>query len=160
MDSANTIGRPQGTKNGSRSFIPLTVCHSWLRNPQTPSHWRRDVVSPSLPEDKTCKRVVEKSPVLAIEKIQDAQICWQSDGYGVLGPQGCTVGGFRGKKSQQSSVIFCNPRTVTSSHSTTTPCTAHNRCCFCRITHGHTPRLYHKSCSASGGQSWNSRHTA
>jgi hypothetical protein len=45
---------------------------------------------------------VEKSPVLAIEKIQDAQICWQSDGYGVLETQGCTVGGFRGKKPQQS----------------------------------------------------------
>ena len=100
------------------------------------------MVSPSLPQDKTCKNVAEKSPVLASEKIQDAQICWHSDDYGVLGPQGCAVGGFHGKNhNNQSSVILCNPRTVTSSHSTTTPCTAHNRCRFCRITHGHTSRL-------------------
>jgi hypothetical protein len=62
--------------------------------------------------------------------------------------------------NNQSSVILWNPRTVTRNHSTTTPSTAHNRCCFCGITHGHTSRLYHKSCSASGGQSWNIRHTA
>ena len=72
-------------------------------------------------------------------------MCWQSDGYGVLRRQGCTVGGFHGKNhNNQSSVTLCKPRTVTSSHSTTTPCTAHNRCCcFCRLTHGHTSRLYH-----------------
>jgi hypothetical protein len=40
------------------------------------------------------------------EKIQD----WQSDGYIVLGPQGCTVGGFHGKEhNNQCSVILCNP---------------------------------------------------
>jgi hypothetical protein len=35
--------------------------------------------------------------VPTIGKIQVGQVSWQSDGYGVLGPQGCALGGFRGK---------------------------------------------------------------
>ena len=53
---------------------------------------------------------MKKSPVLAIEKIQDAQICWQSNGYGVLGPQGCAVGGFHKKKNTHTTmkaVSYC-----------------------------------------------------
>jgi hypothetical protein len=50
-------------------------------------------------------------------KIQDGQIGWQIDGYGVLGPQRCTVGGVYGKThNNQCSVILCNTRTFKNSH--------------------------------------------
>jgi hypothetical protein len=60
---------------------------------------------------------METSWVPVIEKIQDGQIYWQSDGYDVLGLQGCTVGGFHRKgHNNHCSVILFNPRMVMSSH--------------------------------------------
>jgi hypothetical protein len=44
-----------------------------------------------------------------IEKIQDGQIGWQSDGYGVLGPQGCTVGGFHGNGHNNQCSLILQP---------------------------------------------------
>jgi hypothetical protein len=72
---------------------------------------------PSLHRDKLCKLGVETSQAPAIKKFKDGQVCWQSDIYGVLGPQGCTVGGFHVKwHNNQCSIILGNPRMIMSSH--------------------------------------------
>ena len=62
--------------------------------------------SPSLFGDKTCKHGVEPPWVPAIERIQDAQICWQNGGFDVEGPQGCTVG-FHGKGTKLNAASYC-----------------------------------------------------
>ena len=73
--------------------------------------------SSSLPRDATCKHRVETSLLPVVEKIQDGHICWQSDVYSVLGPQGCTVGGYHGKEhNSQCCVKLCSPVNVMSSH--------------------------------------------
>jgi len=70
-----------------------------------------------FPETKRASLDWKHPGVPAIGKMQDGQLCWQSDGYGVLGPQGCAVSGFRGKGHyNQCSVILRIPRTVTNSH--------------------------------------------
>ena len=65
--------------------------------------------SSSLSRDTTFKHRVETTLVPGVKIIQGGDICHQSDVYSVLGPQGCTLGGFHGKEhNNQCSVKLCN----------------------------------------------------
>jgi hypothetical protein len=60
--------------------------------------------------DKMHRQGMETPQFSMIRKVQDHEVCWQSDGYIVLGPLRCT------RHTNQYSVIFCNTDMFTPGH--------------------------------------------
>ena len=113
-------------------------------------------VHPLLCRDKMCKHGVETSQAPTIKKIQDVQICWQSDSCGVWDCKGVLLVDSMKNGTTISAASYWETlewlqATIKQQRPglpTTGVLLLHNNV-------RPTSQLQHNSCSASDGQSWN-----